>query len=388
MTASTSVTAGLVQGGGFGSFSKTYGLAAASLLEAEIVTADGRVLTVNDAQEPDLFWALKGGGGGTFGVVTRLTLRTHDLPSTFGVVHWSLRATSDDAFRRLLAAFADLYAERLFNPHWGEQVSARPGNRFEVLMLFQGLDETEARAAWRPFKAFVAAHPQDYSIEEPLLVAAFPAQRLWDEAFLHEHLATVVTADDRRGARPGDWWWSGNTSEAGAFWHGYQSAWLPASLLTPSGRSELADAWFSASRHWSTTLHFNKGLAGAPAKALASSRETAMNPQVLDAFALAIIARDGGSAFPGLPQPDLADARNDAERIRQGMQALRQAAPDAGSYLSECDYNLPNWREAAWGEHWARLDHIKRRYDPDGLFFVHHGVGSDRWSTDGFTRRG
>lgn len=56
--------AGLVQGGGFGSFSKRYGLAAASLLQAEIVTADGIVRTVNASREPDLFWALKGGGSG------------------------------------------------------------------------------------------------------------------------------------------------------------------------------------------------------------------------------------------------------------------------------------------------------------------------------------
>ena len=53
-----------VQGGGFGSFSKGFGLAAASLLEAEIVTADGKVRVVNATQEPDLFWALKGGGAG------------------------------------------------------------------------------------------------------------------------------------------------------------------------------------------------------------------------------------------------------------------------------------------------------------------------------------
>ena len=54
--------AGLLLGGGFGSFSKAYGMAAASLLEAEIVTADGLIRLVNEAREPDLFWALKGGG--------------------------------------------------------------------------------------------------------------------------------------------------------------------------------------------------------------------------------------------------------------------------------------------------------------------------------------
>jgi FAD/FMN-containing dehydrogenase len=74
--------AGLVQGGGFGSYSKNYGTAAGSLLEAEIVTADGVVQLANACTNADLFWALKGGGGGTFGVVTRVTLRTHCLPSS------------------------------------------------------------------------------------------------------------------------------------------------------------------------------------------------------------------------------------------------------------------------------------------------------------------
>ena len=378
--------AGLVQGGGFGSFSKTYGLAAASLLEAEIVTADGVVRTVNAVEEPDLFWALKGGGGGSFGVVIRLTLRTHDLPATFGLLHWSLHATSDAAFQRLIEAFVALYAERLFNPHWGEQASARLGNRFEASMLFQGLDEAAAREAWRPLTEFVAAHPDDYRIDEALLVAAFPAQRLWDEAFLREHLAKAITVDNRPGARRGDWWWAGDKEQVGAFWHGYESVWLPSSLLEPEGRSRLAEAWISASRHWSTTIHFNKGLAGAPTDALTASRQTALNPQVLDAFGLAIIAMDGRSAFKGLPPPDIADARDDATRIRSAMQALREAAPAAGSYLSECDYALPNWQVACWGEHWARLSRTKQRYDPEGLFVVHHGVGSEQWSADGFTR--
>jgi FAD/FMN-containing dehydrogenase len=54
-------------------------MAAASLLEVEIVTADGTVKTANARTNPDLFWGIKGGGGGSLGVVTRLTLRTHSL---------------------------------------------------------------------------------------------------------------------------------------------------------------------------------------------------------------------------------------------------------------------------------------------------------------------
>src|SRR5271166_1739548 len=88
--------AGIILGGGFGSFSKAYGTAAASLIEAEVVTADGEVRIANSCSNPDLFWALKGGGAG-FGVVTRVTLRTHALPEYFGAVFAAIKAASDDA---------------------------------------------------------------------------------------------------------------------------------------------------------------------------------------------------------------------------------------------------------------------------------------------------
>jgi len=93
--------AGLVQSGGFGSFSKNYGTAAAALLEAEIVTADGTARIANACVNPDLFWGIKGGGGGSLGVVTKLTLRTRELPDYFGGVFGTIKAKSDAAFRRL-----------------------------------------------------------------------------------------------------------------------------------------------------------------------------------------------------------------------------------------------------------------------------------------------
>src|SRR5262245_26983240 len=109
--------AGLVQGGGFGTYSKNFGTAAANLLEAEVVTADGIVRVANAYSNPDLFWALKGGGGGTFGVVTRLTLRTHPLPNFVGIVAMTVQASSDAAFRGLLRRFVGFYAENLLNSH-------------------------------------------------------------------------------------------------------------------------------------------------------------------------------------------------------------------------------------------------------------------------------
>src|SRR4029077_383336 len=133
--------AGLIQSGGFGIFSKAYGTAATSLLEAEIVTADGAVRIANACTNPDLFWGIKGGGGGSLGVVTRLTLRTYSLPEFFGVVFATVKATSDRAFRRLMDKVIELYSESLFNPHWGNEISLRPENVLVISMVFQGLSQ-------------------------------------------------------------------------------------------------------------------------------------------------------------------------------------------------------------------------------------------------------
>jgi FAD/FMN-containing dehydrogenase len=97
--------AGLVLSGGFGNFLKQFGTAAGSLLEAEIVTADGQVRVVNGCRDPDLFWAVKGGGGGTFGVVTKLVMKTHALPEAIADAQVTVKAASDEAFRRLIGQF-------------------------------------------------------------------------------------------------------------------------------------------------------------------------------------------------------------------------------------------------------------------------------------------
>ena len=101
--------AGLCQSGGFGNFSKYYGTVASNLLEAEVVTADGEVLTANACTNADLFWALKGGGGGTFGIITKLTLQVHELPEWAGSAELRVSAHSDDAFRRLITQFGGIH---------------------------------------------------------------------------------------------------------------------------------------------------------------------------------------------------------------------------------------------------------------------------------------
>jgi FAD/FMN-containing dehydrogenase len=380
--------AGLVQSGGFGSFSKKFGTAASSLLQAEIVTADGIERIVNARTDPDLFWAIKGGGGGSFGVVTSLTLQTHALPDSVGVVLATIKAVSPEAFRRLIDRFLAFYADSLLNEHWGETVSMRADGTLRISMLFQGLDRAEATRIWQPFFDSLSGAGDGMRIAEPAQIFAIPARRLWDPAFIMKNAPNAMKADTRPGAPRGNVFWSTDEADAGRYTFGYESVWLPASLLDPSARASLTDALFQTSSQWSVTLHFNKGLAGAPDEALKAARDTAMNPDVLNAFALAIIAGEGPPAFAGMPgEPvDAPAARRAATRIHDAAQSLRIVAPRAGSYVSESSYFQQDWPRAYWGEHYPTLSEVKRKYDPDGLFFVHQGVGSQEWDREGFVR--
>jgi FAD/FMN-containing dehydrogenase len=380
--------AGLVQSGGFGSFSKAFGTAAAGLLEAEVVTADGRVRIANARLHPDLFWALKGGGGGSFGVVTRLTLRTHDLPPSICYATGSVKARTDDAFRRLLARLVDFYSESLFNPHWGEQIRIRPDNSIELSMIGPGLDGDQAARVWQPFFDFVKGSNELSGSDLKASASTRPPRHYWDVVYRESQGNHGMVRDPRPGAPPSRAWWEGDQEQVGALLHGYDSLWLPASLLQQDQRSRLAQALFAASRHYKLELHFNKGIAGAPAEAVSATRDTATNPAVLDAFVLVIVADGEGAAYPGMSRPavDIDAARRGRLAIDRAAAELRQIAPGAGSYVSESNFFNESWPEAYWGSNYPRLRAIKRKYDPHGLFFVHHGVGSEEWSRDGFER--
>jgi hypothetical protein len=380
---STVGVAGLLLGGGFGSYSKRFGTAAAGLLEAEIVTADGRVRVVNEFMEPDLFWALKGGGGGTFGVVTRLTLRTHELPKYFGGASGKIKARSDAAFAQLIGRFMDFYTRNLFNPHWGENVHFQPDNTLELAMSCEGLDSAQVSENWQPFFDWVKTRPQDFTVTEPLGSWASDARGRWDPS------SHAWMPDPREGAPKHHVWGRGNEGECGAFLYGYDSLWLPASLLEKSRQKQLSAAIFAASRYEIVRFHINKGLAGAPSEVLASVSQTATNPAVLNAFTLVIVADlDETPAYFGFERPrmDMAKAREKARGIGLAAAELRKIAPQSGSYFNEGSFFNASWQEEFWGRNYPKLRAVKTKYDPEGLFFVHHGVGSEDWSADGFTR--
>ena len=253
-------------------------------------------------------------------------------------------------------------------------------------MAFQGLDESQAEAAWIPFLDFLAASPRDFVLVEAPKVHAIPARHYWDPEYRKRVLPKSVVVDNRPGASPDNISWAGNQNEVNIFIYGYESLWLPASLLQQQDR--LAYTLFASTRHFEVQLHFNKGLAGAPEDKIAAARDTAMNPAVLDAFALVIIASGDPQSAPGLPghEPDLAAGRKATIAITAAANELRSIVPVAGAYVSESNFFDQSWQESFWGPNYPRLQAVKAKYDPMGLFFVHHGVGSEEWSADGFTR--
>ena len=98
---------------------------------------------------------------------------------------------------------------------------------------------------------------------------------------------------------------------------------------------------------------------------------------------MASVFADAAQAFrrvrpgePGWPDPAAAIA------------LLEALAAQPASYVNETDYFHTDWQTAYWGNNYARLIKVKDRNEPNGLFFVHHALGSEAWSADGFTKRG
>ncbi len=380
---------GRVQTGGFGSFSKYGGLVAASLLEVEIVTADGEVRIANACRHSDLFWALRGGGAG-FGVTARLILATRPLREQAGFLGQRIAAASDQAFLDLIGTFCRFISEGLINPHRGEQTTFGTDNTLQLAMVFQGLSEHQVREVWTPFWDWVAARPEEYpEVEVPRLVPV-PLRHWWDYDYRQNHLPQSNIEDDRPGAPAGRFRWAGNSSEVGISLNGYESVWLPETLLAEEQQSPLARTLFEASRKAEVTLHFNKGIAGATEARRKEARATAIQPSAIDAFALVIIAGGEKQAYPGVldNEPDMEAGRREQQSIREAYRRLRKLAPESGSYSSEMSFFEKDWQGRAWGPNYAKLRTVKNTYDPEGLLTGHDQVGSKDWSPDGFTRTG
>src|ERR1019366_4081335 len=178
-----------------------------------------------------------------------------------------------DAYRRLIREFVSFYRENLFNDHWGEQAQVNPDNTLDIRMGCHGLDTEQAKKAWQPFLDWVARSPDSYSVGR-VVIGSIPARRWWDVQWWKEHwpeiafpnpngnpligffdyalahlLQPVLDFDHRPGAGPNNAWWKGDAGRVAWFIWGYESLWLPASLLEENAQPRLAEELFASSRY-------------------------------------------------------------------------------------------------------------------------------------------
>ncbi|MFD9704458.1 FAD-binding oxidoreductase [Lentzea sp. NPDC059081] len=296
--------AGLTLGGGIGVLARKHGLTCDHLVSAKVVTADGRLVTASADEEPDLFWALRGGGGGNFGIVTEFVFSTVPAPEvTVFSLEYAAGATADvlGAWQTWIAqAPNELWAN--VNIRGGAQPTCRVGGCFigsvsGLASLLSGL----------PAPADRFLQPQGYSGA----VKYFAGTGVEHESFV---------ASSRIVREP-----IGDPARA---------------VALMKGRSDESYLIFD-------------GLGGAVAD---------VKPDAT-AFPHRTALASAQIYFKTPPEGATETARAVAE-VRDGLGAL---VGDTG-YVNYIDPQMPKWAEAYYGGNLARLREVAAKYDPDKVF--------------------
>ncbi|WP_103354604.1 FAD-binding oxidoreductase [Amycolatopsis sp. CA-128772] len=315
--------AGLALGGGVGVLDRAYGLTCDHLEAARIVTADGRACTVSRSAEPDLFWALRGGGGGNFGIVTGFTFRTVPLTDV---------ATFDLKFPP--GTQAALFAA------WQDWQPAMPDELWSGMNL--GADHANLGGT------FLGPQAQLDALLDDLIrrVGTPPLER---RRQVRDHLSAMRSFDDRE-SRPG--LALNRAAYVGTSRMLMRRAPDPAAvvevLLGPPGVDTIIDA-------------------GGGAIARVGARETAFpHRKALASFQFLRGAEPerGGEAA----------ARRAVAAARDGL------GPEFGTtgYVNYLDPEMPDWAQAYYGVNLPRLRAVARKYDPRGVFAFPQGLSAPR----------
>ena len=327
---------GLTLGGGHGLLSRAYGLSCDNLVEATIVTADGAVRTCDADREPDLFWALRGAGNGSLGVVTRLRLRTHAVrESSSADLVWPWSRAAD-----VLAAWQD----------WAPDL---PDEMWAALRLQNGAGERDADGPSVSVVAFTLGGQDDLAER----LSALPDGRTRHEVRTEPHLDTI-----RRFA--------GDTPEPGERpCYDVRSDFVARSLPAEAIRAAI------------TTVEDAPAGADVSVAAVALGGAVNRRPAHETAFVHRhhrFLAQYEASWEPcghaGSGRPASADGAGVGEGEGDGEQWLRTIHSAMRPYVSgeayqnDSDPRLPDWRRAYYGAAVGRLEQLKRRYDPDRMF--------------------
>ncbi|KAL4747005.1 hypothetical protein BDW72DRAFT_197163 [Aspergillus terricola var. indicus] len=365
---------GLIQNGGHGLLSSTHGLASDNVYQVTVITTDGRRLIANNEQNQDLFWAVRGAGGGQFGVVTEFVLGTYPVPENVvsgGLSFYaSTTSNSTDASWDALAEAASLIPDLMDSGLTGT-VMALTG---DSIATYMGLSEdVEGVAAIMSLTAF------NTTTEKMNATLSDLASNI--ERAAHGQVTIIRTEPSSNS------YWNSTKPNALA------SQSCGASSLTTSrllGRRELSEidrddlrlnleqVLVSSTPDGGSMILF--GLQGGPGTAKTpEDRRGSAHPAWRAAY-VHLMTYDA----PVNATIDAAEAlATGTEWYEMNIEPVwRNWAPGGGSYANEGNVFSSTWKEDFYGENYDRLVEIKRKYDPTESLFVWGGIESDTWDYD------
>ncbi|KAJ7705488.1 hypothetical protein B0H17DRAFT_1156848 [Mycena rosella] len=345
-TAATVCAAGgYLQGAGHSAISPLFGLAADNVLEFHIVVASGKLLQVNSISNPDLFYALRGGGAGSWGVIVSATFRTFPTFNvTQGIIQ--LAASSNAA----AGAFAAVHAQHIFD------LDSVKGSQYFYLDKNSSTSTTSILTLSTYMANTTTA--QGTALLAPFLNAALalPGISLVVQEYLNVNINDALfQSDDSVGTNLV----LGSRLIPAA---SYRDA--PAMVGTVY--EQLLDA--------GTTDILGHLVAGGQVAANANI-SSAVHPAWRTAKTHLIVVNGWTDAT------SLADIKTLRTKFQTTQLPIMEkiSGANAGSYSNEADILEPNFQTTFFGPNYAKLSAIKKTYDPADLFIVSAGVGSERW---------
>jgi FAD/FMN-containing dehydrogenase len=331
---------GYMQGGGYGFTSRQYGMNCDNVVEALVMLADGRLVVASEAKNPDLFWALRGGTGGNFGVLLEVTYQLHDLSEVWGfALGWPL----DEA----PAVLHTLQAEFT-------KSGARPELGYHVALIVY-----EGRPSLLLLGMYDGRRADGLRLLDALLALGKPA---WYLDRVGRYATVIEALEDLLPGIPPP---PGRVFEA----KDSQYVTVPMSV---------AD-WAAVAEYFGTSPHaYNMVIVepyGGQINAVAADACAFVHRDVYLDFYVDSFWKD---------VPDFTHAHEARGWLRGFMDLLRPFG-DGHKYQNYPVRGLPDFRWAYWGDAFPTLLFVKQKYDPHNFFRFEQSISP--YPTDGDYRR-